>query len=78
LKRIGWIDGTFYVSSMFIIEYQKHISLFDSTFRDPVYNFPYDPLDIYRFPNHNRTHPIKIIESVDIELASKIKKKDCG
>lgn len=76
LKRIGWINGTFYVSSMFMIEYQKHITLFDSTFRDPVYNFPYDPLDIYRLPNHNRTHPIKIIESVDIDQASKIKQKD--
>jgi hypothetical protein len=75
-KRIGWVNGTFYVSSMFLIEYQKHVNLFDTSYRDPVYGIPYDPLDIYESAIHDRYHPIKLLESVDIKTFSELPEKD--
>lgn len=76
IKRVGWINGYFYISSMFLIEYQKHISNFDPKYKDPIMNLPYDPLEIYQNIIQDRTHPIKIIETVDLELINKLDKKD--
>lgn len=68
IKRIGWIyhnnHGSFYTSSVFLIEFQKHINLLKSSFKDPIMNIPYDPLDIYNTTTNELT-PIKIIDMVD-------------
>jgi len=76
LKRVGWIGGDFYVSSMFIIEFQKHIDLFNQSFVDPIFGYPYDPLDVYHMPKQDTTHPIKLIDMADLEHLLKMKKKN--
>jgi hypothetical protein len=75
IKRICWINGNFFVSSMFLIEYQKHINLINTNFRDPIFKIPYDPLDYCVYPNKNILHPIKIIEQIDLNLLLKIRLK---
>lgn len=78
LKRCGWYNNSFYVSSMFIIEMQKHIKLMTTNFRDPKLNLPYDPLNVYQLMDKDKTHPIKIIELIDYEGLTKISKKNIG
>jgi hypothetical protein len=75
IKRIGWENGSFYVSSMFLIEYQKHKSAIMSKFCDPILNIPYDPLEIFYLVERTK-NPIKIIESVDIEELLKLSEKN--
>ena len=65
LKRIGWFDGNFYTSSMFLIEFHKHLSLLRKDFRDPIINIPYDPLDIYHVDEKDKSNPIRIIDMID-------------
>jgi hypothetical protein len=67
MKRVGWENGSFYASSMFFIEFQKHKDLIMSKFKDPILNIPYDPLDIYYITEKNIKHPLKIIDMVDPE-----------
>lgn len=76
LKRCGWFNGSFYVSSMFLIEIQKHISLLAKNFKDPILGHPYDPLEIYQITNKDNTHPIKIIDLIDYEGLTKINHKN--
>jgi hypothetical protein len=76
LKRCGWYNGSFYVSSMFLIEIQKHINLLIKNFKDPILGHPYDPLEIYQITNKDRTHPVKIVDSVDCEELTKISPKN--
>ena len=71
LKRVGWINGFYYVSSMFLIEYQKHINLYNESFRDPMFDFPYDPLNIYELVDKNNDSPFNVISSADVEFVSK-------
>jgi hypothetical protein len=66
IKRIGWRNESFYVSSMFLIEYQKHKNAIMSKFCDPILNIPYDPLGIYLLAEKNHLNPIRIIESIDL------------
>lgn len=75
LKRVGYWNGSYYVSSMFLIEIQKHIDLLGSKFSDPILNMPYDPLEIYRSKEKDKLHPIKIIEMADFEELTKLSKK---
>ena len=75
LKRIGWMDGSFYVSSMFLIELQKHNKYILSKYKDPIMNVPYDPLEIYEIVNNDKSHPLKIIELIDYDNLTKISKK---
>lgn len=76
LKRCGWYNGSFYVSSMFLIEIQKHISLLTKNFKDPILGHPYDPLEIYQITNKDQTHPVKIIDSIDYDELVKINNKN--
>lgn len=76
LKRVGYCNKSFYCSSMFLIEIQKHMNLLNSKFRDPILNIPYDPLGIYQIYDKDKPHPIKIIEMVDLEELSKLNKKN--
>lgn len=76
IKRIGYQNGCFYVSSMFLIEFQKHKSLIYSEFRDPILNIPYDPLDIYYLKNKDLSDPIKIINCVDYDELIKVNEKN--
>lgn len=75
MKRIGWFNGKFYGSSMFLIEYQKHKKIINLDFRDPILNIPYDPYEIYTKPNTQITHPIKIINMIDYIELTKLNKK---
>jgi hypothetical protein len=75
IKRCGWYDGSLYVSSMFLIEYQQHISLLNENFKDPIIGLPYDPLCVYKKINKNTSHPIKIIEHVDCDGLIQLSKK---
>lgn len=76
LKRVGWINGDLYVSSMFLIEIQKHLNLIKSNFKDPILNLPYDPLEIYRNQERDKTHPVKIIDMIDYEGITKMPVKN--
>jgi hypothetical protein len=76
LKRCGWFNGNFYVSSMFLIEIQKHIALLAKNFKDPILGHPYDPLEIYQITNKDNTHPVKIVDSIDIDELVKMNQKN--
>lgn len=76
LKRCCWYNGSFYVSSMFLIEIQKHITLLAKNFKDPILGHPYDPLEIYQITNKDPTHPVKIIDSVDYNELLKMNNKN--
>lgn len=76
LKRVGYCNGKFYASSMFFLEIQRHFTLINSKFKDPILNVPYDPLKIYCINDKNNNNLIKIIELVDIEELSKLSKKN--
>lgn len=75
LKRVGFCNGTFYASSMFLIEMQKHFTLLNSKFKDPILNIPYDPLGIYKTKEKDNLHPVKIIEMVNLDELIKLSKK---
>jgi len=75
LKRVGWYDGHFYTSSMFLIEFHKHLSLLKQDFRDPIINIPYDPLDIYQVDEKDKSNPVRIIEMVDYNELIKVSPK---
>jgi hypothetical protein len=75
IKRIGWINGSFYVSSMFLIEYQKHKFSIMSKFKDPILNIPYDPMGIFSVIERNTKNPLRIIDAIDIEELFKISEK---
>jgi len=72
LKRIGLYNNEFYVSSMFMIEFQKHKKKIKHNFKDPIMGRMYDPLKIYKYQNTDLTNPINIIEYVDIDKFNKI------
>lgn len=76
LKRVGWCDGSFYISSMFLIEIQKHLELMNSKFKDPILNIPYDPLEVYQTCEKDKTHPIKIIDMVNYKGLTQLSKKN--
>ena len=76
LKRCGWYNNAFYVSSMFLIEMQKHSNLMASKFKDPILNLPYDPLEVYTVVDKDKTHPAKIIDLIDNEDLFKVSKKN--
>lgn len=76
LKRCGWYNGSYYVSSMFLIEMQKHLNLITPTFKDPITNLPYDPLGIYTLADKDKSHPTKIIECINYDELIKIPQKN--
>lgn len=76
LKRIGWENGIFYSSSMFLLEFQKHKDLISSNFKDPILNTPYDPLEIYSVIEKNSKHPLKIIDAIDYDALVRISEKN--
>lgn len=80
LKRCGWWNGDFYVSSMFLIDIQKHISLIENNFKDPILNILYDPLDVYIQESKEKvkflSDPVKLIEMIDHDNLLKISNKD--
>lgn len=75
LKRICWLNGNMYASSMFLIEFQKHAKYIESEYKDPYLNIPYDPLEIYELCELNKTHPFYIIDFVNYEEFLKISDK---
>lgn len=75
LKRVGYCNGVYWVSSMFLIEIQKHLELLGSKFSDPILNMPYDPLEIYKSKEKDKMNPAKFIEIVDFEELAKMPKK---
>jgi hypothetical protein len=77
LKRVGWSNGEYYISSMFLLEYYQQVSDHDVNFRDPVYNYPVDVLDVYVEPNKNK-NLLMLIDMIDIEGLHKINKSSFG
>lgn len=76
MKRVGYENGSFYASSMFLIEYQKHKSKIISKFCDPILKLPYDPMGIYCINEKNLKNPLKIIDLVDFDELTKISDKN--
>ena len=76
LQRVGYCNEKYYVSSMFLMEIQKHLHLLNSKFSDPVLSIPYDPLDIYQSKDKDKIHPVKIINHVDIDELHQVSKKN--
>lgn len=76
IKRIGWVNGSFYVSSMFLFEFQKHKELIVSNFKDPILDVPYDPLNIYCITTKDINDPLEIIVSADVDSLDKLNKKN--
>ena len=76
MKRVGFENGKFYISSMFMIEYQKHKSKIMSNFCDPILNIPYDPMGIYYLNDKSLKNPLRIIESVDFDEIIKLSEKN--
>jgi hypothetical protein len=76
LKRVGYYNDSYYVSSMFLIEMQKHSNLLMLDFKDPILGIPYDPLEIYQLHKKDQSHPIKIIEIVDYDELINLPKKN--
>ena len=62
IKRIGWENGTYYVSSRFLLDYQKHRKTLISKVCDPILNLPYDPLGIFQVVENNNRNIIKILD----------------
>jgi hypothetical protein len=75
LKRICWLNGNIYTSSMFLIEFQKHVKYIESNYKDPYLNIPYDPLEIYELIDSNKSHPFYMIDYVNYEEFLKIPHK---
>jgi hypothetical protein len=75
MKRVGYHNGSFLTSSMFLIDYQRHAHLIKSNYFDPVLNFPYDPFEIYISPKKDTTNILNLIEMVDHENLLTIPKK---
>jgi hypothetical protein len=74
LKRVGWKNGIFYVSYMFLIEYKKTYNLINMSFRDPHFKTSFDPLDIYCVQDKKKEkNLIKIIDLIDLQLLNKFK-----
>jgi hypothetical protein len=76
IKRIGWENGIFYTSSMFLIDFQKHKNLLTENFKDPILNIPYDPLFVYQLNTKQLKQPIRIIEFVDIDEFNNLSDKN--
>lgn len=76
MKRVGYENGKFYASSMFLIEYQKHKSKIISKFCDPILKLPYDPMGIYYINEKSLKNPLKIIDLVDFDELIKISDKN--
>lgn len=76
MKRVGFENGKFYISSMFMIEYQKHKSKIMSNFCDPILNIPYDPMGIYYLNEKSLKNPLRIIESADLDETLKLSEKN--
>lgn len=75
LKRVGFHNNTFIVSSMFLLEFQKHNHLINTSFHDPILNHPYDPLEIYNTPKKD-TSLINLIKLANHEQLLKLPKKN--
>lgn len=67
IKRIGWENGTFYVSSRFLLDYQKHRKTLMSRVCDPILNIPYDPLGIFQVVENNNRNIIKLLEKNNLD-----------
>ena len=76
IKRVLWNDDHFIVSSMFLIEIQKHGNLMYTYFIDPILFIPYDPMNVYTHNNTNIMHPCSIIDSIDYQELQKLPKKN--
>ena len=63
IKRVGWSNNSFYVSSMFLIEYQSHKNLMN--IKDPILNVLYDPFDICSYGRDKLNEPIEIVNKID-------------
>lgn len=67
IKRIGWENGSFYVSSRFLLDYQKHRKTILSKVCDPILNIPYDPLGIFYLVENCNKNIVKILERNDLD-----------
>lgn len=76
VKRVGWEMGTYYVSSMFLIEYQKHKKAINELLCDPILKYPYDPLGIYCINEKYIKNPVKIIETVNLDELMNLNEKN--
>jgi len=72
--RIGLINNKLFCSSMFLIDYFSN--RLNNDLCDPVFNFPYDPLEIYKVPKKNKLSIQKTIELVDTDKIIKINKEN--
>jgi hypothetical protein len=71
--RIGLINSKLYCSSMFLVDY---FSFKNDDLYDPVFHYPYDPLEIYEFPKKSKNTIQKSIELVDSVKLLKINKNN--
>ena len=71
-KRCGFYKDRIYVSNMFIIEYYRNINILLSELKDPIFNTPYDPFDIY---NKKKNKQESIFDIIDKKNYNEFKDK---
>lgn len=66
LKRICYYNGSFYASSMFLIEYELMKESIYKTITDPVFHRPRDMFDVYEHRIEKRKKRETVIERIDL------------
>lgn len=72
LKRVGYFNGNIYVSSMFLVEYNKKLDQILTNLVDPVFNTPVDLFDIY-YKKQITNNIFDLIDKKDLDDILKIK-----
>lgn len=72
LKRVGYFNGNIYVSSMFLVEYNKKLDQLLTNLVDPVFNTPVDLFDIY-YKKQLTNNIFDLIDKKDLDDLLKIR-----
>jgi hypothetical protein len=72
LKRVGYFNGQIYVSSMFLVEYNRRNIEMMTNLKDPVFNTPIDLFDIY-YKKQITNNIFDMIDKKDLDDIFKIK-----
>lgn len=67
LKRVIWNNGYYYVSNMFLIQFQTIRSKINEKINDPIMNTIYDPLNIYQ-QEKKKVSIHDIIDKININI----------
>jgi len=73
LHRIGFFNNDFYVSSMFLLEYNKNLDIITSSICDPIFNIPVDLFGIYQ-KKQKIDNIFNLIKKKDLKSITNIKK----